>query len=112
MKDFLWTPGDGYSKAAVKRMQIHLSLPAKPMGEAWFMGDDRLMFDYLYGDIKQMPIVDAIKALEDIITGTCYFGEYDEWNSWYHYLLGQLVPRSHEKPILQQELLTIESCKL
>lgn len=35
-------------------------------------------------------------TVTEIATGTSSFGQYAEWNAWYHYLLGQLLPRSHE----------------
>ena len=96
MKEFLWIPGDGYDGAALKRMQMHVVMPSEPMGEAWFMGQGRFIFDYLSEDIKKIPVKDLMKPLEEIASGTNSFGYHDEWKSWFHYLLGQLIPRSHD----------------
>jgi hypothetical protein len=66
------------------------------MGEAWFMGDRRRMFPELLGNLNQLATSDLQKPLEEIASGTSAFGSMEEWNTWYHYLLGALLPRSHE----------------
>lgn len=96
MEKFLWRPGDGFDDRAVERMRAHFLRPSQPMGEAWFMGSERYLYDYLSGDIERIPVGDLMKPLEEIVVGTNAFGYHDEWNSWYHYLLAQLIPRSHE----------------
>lgn len=44
----------------------------------------------------------------ELASGTSSFGPMKEWNNWYHYLLGALVPRSHEAFVsyLLESLLT------
>lgn len=66
------------------------------MGEAWFMGDERYMFDYLRGDLEQISVRGLMRPLEEIASGTHSFGVLEEWNVWFHYLLSQLIPRAHE----------------
>jgi hypothetical protein len=66
------------------------------MGEAWFMGEHRRMFDHLLGDPTSLSAEDLRKPLEEIASGTAAFGPLDEWTDWYHYLLAQLIPRSHD----------------
>ncbi|UUZ46942.1 hypothetical protein LP420_25155 [Massilia sp. B-10] len=82
--------------AALERLQRHAARPAEPMGEAWFMSDDRQMFDALAGDLSRLDIDYLKKALNEIASGTSAFGPYAEWQSWYHYLLGRILPRAHE----------------
>jgi len=66
------------------------------MGEAWFMGEQRRMFPELQGDLADLTAWDLQIPLGEIATGTSSFGPFEEWREWYHYLLGQLIPRSHE----------------
>jgi hypothetical protein len=65
------------------------------MGEAWFMSEHRLLFDDLLGDLTLLSAKDLHKPLEEIASGTASLGPLDEWTDWYHYLLAQLIPRSH-----------------
>lgn len=60
------------------------------------MGEERLMFDELLGDLGSLTAWELQKPLQEIASGTSAFGPMDEWHDWYHYLLGQLVPRGHE----------------
>jgi hypothetical protein len=50
----------------------------------------------------------ALQLLVELASGTSSFGPMKEWNNWYHYLLGALVPRSHEAFVsyLLESLLT------
>lgn len=65
------------------------------MGEAWFIGE-RQTYPELQGDLASLSAWDIERALEQIPTGTSSFGPREEWRDWYHYLLGQLVPRAHD----------------
>lgn len=62
------------------------------MGEAWFMGDDRAMFDYL-GTVPVDELSDEQldNVLSEIASGTRNFGHMDEWDDWFAYLLHRLV---------------------
>ena len=66
------------------------------MGEAWFMGEERRLFPELQMDLDALSVRELQAALEEIVSGTSAFGPLEEWYDWYHYLLGQLMPRSHE----------------
>lgn len=55
------------------------------------------MFADLTGDLDVLNTQCLQAPLIEIASGTVNFGPMDEWNSWYHYLLGQLLPRSHEQ---------------
>jgi hypothetical protein len=66
------------------------------MGEAWFMGEERRLFGELQGDLASLTARELQKPLEEIASGTSSFGPMREWHDWYHYLLGEALPRSHE----------------
>ncbi|MEO7497005.1 MAG: hypothetical protein ABIT83_14560 [Massilia sp.] len=97
LASFVWAPGSGYDALALERIRAHFPRPSRPMGEAWFMNDERVMFDRLLGDLDVMTTRELQEPLREIASGTMSFGPFDEWTQWYHYLLGQLVPRSHER---------------
>ena len=96
MKNFEWAPGVGINREALARLRAHFRRPATPMGEAWFMGEERRMFNELAGDISRLTAWQLQEPLQEIASGTSSFGPQDEWHDWYHHLLGELVPRSHE----------------
>ncbi len=68
----------------------------RTMGEAWFMGTEREMYPELLGDLNAVAIEDLQKPLGEIASGTSSFGPMEEWHSWFHYLLGQVLPRGHK----------------
>lgn len=72
------------------------------------MGEERRLFPDLLGDLASLPIQDIEQALVEIASGTCSFGPMEEWNSWYHYLLVQTLPRAHEASLnsLLESLIT------
>jgi hypothetical protein len=96
MKEFLWIPGQGVDPAALARLRTHFRRPSEPMGEAWFMGEQRKMFGELQGDLDRLPVTSLQDALVEIASGTSSFGEMVEWTDWYHHLLATVLPRSHE----------------
>jgi hypothetical protein len=96
MEQFLWIPGHGVDPLALKRLRAHFPRPDEPMGEAWFIGDERRMFHELMGNLDQVMPRDLQEPLSEIASGTSSFGPMQEWNAWYHYLLGALLPRNHE----------------
>ncbi len=62
------------------------------MGEAWFMGDDRAMFDYLgTTPVEDLSDEQLDNVLSEIASGTRSFGHMDEWDDWFAYLLHRLV---------------------
>ena len=68
------------------------------------MGEQRRMFTELQGQISELGPDELQKPLEEIASGATCFGRLDEWVRWYHYLLGELIPRAHEsylEPLLE-----------
>lgn len=96
MKQFVWSPGSGVEPSALARIRSQFRRPKTSMGEAWFMGAERRLFHELQGDIAALTVWQLQEPLQEIASGTSAFGPYSEWNTWYHYLLGELLPRSHE----------------
>ncbi len=94
MEQFLWIPGQGIDRLALARLRSHFPQPSEPMGEAWFMGERR-MFTYLLGDLDRLPVEALQEPLAELASGTGSFGPQAEWQAWYPYLLGALLPRSH-----------------
>jgi hypothetical protein len=97
LKQFVWAPGAGYDRGALERLRSKFPRPREPMGEAWFMGDERKMYPELAGDLQKLSSYELQQPLTEIASGTSSFGRMNEWTDWYHYLLGQLIPRSHEE---------------
>lgn len=93
--DFIWTPGLGIDAEALARLRAHFPRPRQAMGEAWFMGERR-MFRELLGDLEVLGARELHEPLFEIASGTGTFGPMEEWHAWYHHLLCQLLPRSHE----------------
>ncbi len=96
MNQFIWEPGDGYDKKALKRLQNNFIMPHSPMGEAWLMDQERFYYKNLLEGVGNLRVDDLQTPLHEIIIGTKTFGSIDEWVDWYHYLFAQLLPRSHE----------------
>ncbi|GAA7769364.1 MULTISPECIES: hypothetical protein [Cupriavidus] len=96
MEQFQWIPGKGVDTLALRRLRSQFRRPDQPMGEAWFMGEQRRMFTELLGDLDKLTASELQEPLVEIASGTSSFGPQEEWHKWYHYLLGELLARSHE----------------
>jgi hypothetical protein len=101
MRDrFEWIPGRGPDAAALARLCSAFPRPTPPMGEAWFMGAERKIFDHLLDqDAERVPLPQLEQALVEIASGPINMMWLQEWHDWFHYLLGRLIPRSQEKDI-------------
>lgn len=108
MKPFLWIPGRGSDPIALSRLRSRIPCPREPMGEAWFNTDKRRMYPELLGDLNTLSIPQLQDVLTEIASGNCCFGPHEEWSAWFHYLLGALLPRSHETHVsgLLEHLIT------
>ncbi len=94
--EFLWIPGQGADADAINRMKYYFLRPTRPMGEAWFMGGEREMYHDLMGDLNKLSIDYLQEMFGTIGRGTSSFGPFEEWNDWFHYLLGQLMHKAHD----------------
>lgn len=107
---YRWIPKEGINLDAINRMKSHFQKPLEPMGEAWFMSEQRLMYFELMEQLhEEIPIRFLSKVLTEISTGTSCFGHRNEWDEWFKYLLPYSILRSHEKvsnELLIQDIVT------
>jgi len=97
VEDYQWIPGCGPSAPALKRMREQIKKPEEPMGEAWFMSEERLLYSELMEqDPLKLPHIYLWKVLWEIATGTKCFGHLEEWDQWFQFLLPPLVEKSNE----------------
>lgn len=90
---FHWVPGRGPDPIALERLCAAFAKPGEPMGEAWFMSEQRETYPELLGDLAGLADTDIEPALVQIATGTSCFGPRGEWTDWYNYLLPRLLQR-------------------
>jgi hypothetical protein len=91
---FLWKPGHGPNAAVLARMAAMFPSPTEPMGEAWFMSEERRMFPQLLLDLDTVDDDEIMHALGELASGPCCFGQRGEWTEWYHFLLPRLIGRN------------------
>lgn len=97
-KPFEWIPGDGIDQESVNRMKDVFPRPDEPMGEAWFLGDDRKMYDNLIEeDLSLVPVEELFKVQGEITSGLSCHGPLEEWIDWYHHLLAFTINRFSEE---------------
>lgn len=94
---FNWVPGEGVCTDRLKAMKASQHKPTKPMGEAWFMGEDRRIFTELNSDVSDLPVDLLQQILNEIGAGIASFGFLDKWREWFEYLLPELILRGHER---------------
>src|SRR5687767_8541954 len=83
MEEYLWIPGRGIDLTALQRMRSQFPKPSKPMGEAWFMGEERRMFTVLLPHLNDISTFDMQTPLTEIASGFSCFGPLEEWSDWY-----------------------------
>jgi len=95
---YQWIPGNGPSQQAIERIRSNALKPAEPMGEAWFMGETRRMFDELVppNAVKELDLLEINTVLFEISAGTNCFGHFPEWDEWFKYMLPDLIERAGE----------------
>jgi len=94
-----WAPGLGPDPDALDRLVAAFPKPREPMGEAWFMSEERRMYRDLLGDLGDVQPDVIFDALFEIASGPTCFGKRDEWTEWFHYLLPRLTLGAHAGPI-------------
>ena len=96
VENYQWMPGRGPSAIALKRMREQIKKPEEPMGEAWFMSEERLLYSEM---MEQDPLKLSDRYLKDVLweiaSGTKCFGHLEEWDQWFQFLLPALIERSH-----------------
>ncbi|MGO1071530.1 hypothetical protein [Lysobacter sp. CA199] len=95
---YRWIPGHGPDPAALRRLRESAPLPRKPMGEAWFMGGERLMYTgLLQPDPQSWSKRELENALEALTSGPRCFDHSDEWSEWFDYLLPRVLERTDDQ---------------
>lgn len=94
---FRWVPGQGVCADRLSNMKDQACKPLKPMGEAWFMGENRKIFAELEGDVSDLSVQLLQEVLGEIVSGVGVFGQLDEWREWFDYLLPHIIPRCNEE---------------
>jgi hypothetical protein len=94
---FSWVPGQGACADRLTRMKDQTCKPIKPMGEAWFIGEERRIYTELEDDVSELPVQLLQTILGEIESGVHFFGHLDEWPEWLDYLLPHLIPRGQER---------------
>lgn len=108
MDSFTWAPGQGCDLNSLLRLKSHFPKPPpQPMGEAWFMGDERHMFNNLSVSADCLSIAELYEAFEEITSGLSAFGYLEEWWDWYHYLLVTYLEKANQN---QYKDNLIENC--
>jgi hypothetical protein len=98
---FVWILGQGINAEASLRLQHRHSRPSQPMGEAWFMGDERRMFTHLLEcEATELSVSEVYDCFFEMLGGVRSFGTLDflprrEWESWFPYFLAQFTSPQH-----------------
>lgn len=94
---FQWIPGQGPDRDALARLKSRFARPTRAMGEAWFMGEERIVYDWLLNkDVGELPVEDIEAVLIEIASGLTIFGHADAWADWFGYLLPRCIPRAFD----------------
>src|SRR5215813_7733321 len=96
VENYQWIPGRGPSATSLTRMREQIKRPEEPMGEAWFMSEERHLYTEM---MEQDPLKLSDRYLKDVLweiaSGTKCFGRLEEWDQWFQLLLPALVEKSH-----------------
>lgn len=103
---YQWIPRKGCSLKALNRMRLHFHKPNYPMGEAWFMGEERRLYTELLNEnpLEKIKTTDLSSILFEISSGTSCFGHQEEWDEWFKYLLPGLILHSQDVEYFSQLL--------
>src|SRR5262247_394870 len=97
IENFQWIPGRGPSASSLRCMREQIKRPEEPMGEAWFMSEERLLY---FEMMEQDPLKLSDRYLQNVLweiaSGTKSFGHLEEWDQWFRFLLPTLIERNHE----------------
>lgn len=101
---YRWIPGQGPDADALRRLRERAPRPKKPMGEAWFMGDERAMYaGLMQPDPQAWSRRELENALDALTSGPRSFDHSHEWSGWFDFLLPRILERpddSRHYPLL------------
>ena len=84
-----WVPGLGISSGAITRLQNHFhSHPEQAVGEAWFLGENRRIYqELLTEDLSTISQEKMSGYLWGIGSGISCFDDGDQFIEWFDYLM-------------------------
>lgn len=110
MKAYRWSMELGPDAAALRRMRDRFTRPKEPMGEAWFLGDERRMFPALMASPPTLwPRRELVGALEELTSGPPSFGHRREWSEWFRYLLPRAMELGDEGGIFTSHAVLVSA---
>lgn len=96
--EFVWIPGHGPDEQARHHLLQAFPRPTKLMGEAWFMSAERTMYpEALSTPVEKLDLEIVGRMFDQIVCGPPCFGQLEEWQNWFHYLLPRLLPRAFRR---------------
>jgi len=107
MTGYRWNAHQGPDPAALHRLKEYFCKPNAPMGEAWFMSDERRLYTELMLPLSEWPEKALDDALAELASGPTCFGYRDEWTAWVRYLLPYVVEMGED--VLEQRFSSLAS---
>jgi hypothetical protein len=93
--EMVWKPGQGSDPVALRNLMSRFGKPSVPLGEAWFMGETRLLFDNLNAlGFEGTSEGEVGRAVEELVSGLAYFPGVTAWPEWYGYLTPRILDSS------------------
>ena len=93
--EMVWKPGRGSDSVALRSLMSRFGKPSVPLGEAWFMGETRLLFDNLNAlGFEGASESEVGRAVEELVSGLAYFPGVTAWPEWYGYLTPRILDSS------------------
>ena len=97
---FRWVPGQGPDLKALAHLKSNFDRPTRAMGEAWFLGPERDVYDWLLEkDLAYVSYDEIERVLTEIAGGLKNFGHADAWADWYGYLLPIWIERAFDNEL-------------
>lgn len=73
-------------------MRKRFRMPHRPLGEAWFLGEERKTYPGLLNeDPDAWPEQEIDDALHALVSGPTCFGPSEEWTAWLRFLLPRII---------------------
>lgn len=92
IEEMVWIPGQGPDEKTVRDLAGRFHKPSEPLGEAWFMGETRLMYDDLNaGGIEATSNASLDKYLNELPSAIWCFPRVRQWEAWYAYLTPRVL---------------------
>ncbi|RYX81657.1 hypothetical protein EON83_22940 [bacterium] len=92
LEEMVWKPGVGPDSSRLRELMVRFGKPRVPLGEAWFMGETRYLYDELNaGGIDAVSDEYLGAALDELISGMMCFPEMTDWAPWYAYLMPRVL---------------------